>query len=122
MTFYHPKTHVCVVGQGDDLTFAATESEQRKMRSRIDEWNDVKVRGVLGSGKRAREIEMLRRSLWMEERLKYEASDTPGTARRVWDWARNRRRQQCSCQTTGYQESRGREHAGRSGEEEVQAM
>ena len=39
------------------------------MRSRMCEWYDVKVRGILGSGKRdVREIEILGRSLrWTEE-------------------------------------------------------
>ena len=32
-TFYHPRSHVRVVVNGDDFTFAATESELRKLRS-----------------------------------------------------------------------------------------
>ena len=42
---------------GDDFTFAATESELRKMRSRMRELYDVKVRGILGRGKRDVETE-----------------------------------------------------------------
>ena len=47
------------------------------MRSRMCEWYSVKVRGILGSGKRdVREIETLGRSLrWTEEGLECEASD-----------------------------------------------
>ena len=53
------QTRVHVVVHGDDFTFAATESELRKMRPRMCEWYNVKVRGVLGSGKRdVREIEI----------------------------------------------------------------
>ena len=37
---------------GDDFKFAATQSEVRKIRSKMREWCDIKVRGVLGSGKR----------------------------------------------------------------------
>ena len=51
------------------------ESELKKMRSRTCEWY-VKVRGVLGSGKRdVREIEMLGRSFKWTEGLEYEASE-----------------------------------------------
>ena len=70
---YHPQTHVCVVVHGDEFAFAATELELRKMRSRMCEWYDVKVRGILGSANRyVREIEMLG-SLRTQEGL--EASD-----------------------------------------------
>ena len=80
--FCHLKTHVCVVVHGDDFPFAAT-SELGKMRSRLCEWCDVKVRDLLGSGKRdVREIEILGRSLrWTEEGLEYEASDQHRQAR-----------------------------------------
>ena len=76
--FYHPQTHVRVVVHGDDFAFAATESELRKVRSRMCERYDVKVRGVLRRGKRdVREIEILARNLrWTDEGLEYEASDT----------------------------------------------
>ena len=75
--FYHPKTHARVVVHGDDFIFAATDSELRKMRSRMCEWYDVKVRGLLGSGKRDwREIETLGRNLrWIEKWLLYKARD-----------------------------------------------
>ena len=48
-------THVRVVVRGDDFTLTATESELRKMRSRVCEWYDVKARGIIGSGRRARD-------------------------------------------------------------------
>ena len=44
---------------GDDFTFAGTESELRKIEANMHEWYDVKVRGILGSGKRdVHEIEI----------------------------------------------------------------
>ena len=67
--FYNPETHARIVVHGDEFTFAATESELRKMRSRMCEWYGVKLRGILGSGRRdVREIEIRGRSLrWTEE-------------------------------------------------------
>ena len=75
--FYHPKTQVRVVVHGDDFTFAGTESELKRIQAKMHEWYDVKVRGVLGSGKRdVHEIEILGRHLtWTEEGLEYEGSD-----------------------------------------------
>ena len=62
---------------GDDFTFAGTESELKRIQAKMHEWYDVKVRGVLGSGKRdVHEIEILGRNLtWTEEGLEYEGSD-----------------------------------------------
>ena len=75
--FYHPKTQVRVVVHGDDFTFAGTEWELRKIEAMMHEWYDVKVRGILGSGKRdVHEIEILGRNLTStEEGLEYEGSD-----------------------------------------------
>ena len=75
--FYHPKTQVRVVVHGDDFTFAGTESDLKKIQAKICECYDVKVRGVLGSGKRdVHEIEISGRKLtWTEEGLEYEGRD-----------------------------------------------
>ena len=75
--FYHPKTQVRVVVHGDDFTVAGTESELKRIQAKMHEWYDVKVRGVLGSGKRdVHEIEILGRNLtWTEEGLEYEGSN-----------------------------------------------
>ena len=83
---------------GDDFTFAGTESELRKIEANMHEWYDVKVRGILGSGKRdVQEIEILGRNLtWTEEGLEYEGSDKHR-------WSR-----------------RGHGYAGRVGSEEIQ--
>ena len=48
--FCVPKTHVHVVVHGNDFTFAATDLDLGKMRWRMCEWCDDKVRGILGSG------------------------------------------------------------------------
>ena len=67
--FYHPKTQVRVVVHGDDFTFAGTESELKRIQAKMHEWYDVKVRGVLGSGKRdVHEIEILGRNLTRGQR------------------------------------------------------
>ena len=50
--FYHPKTQERVVVHGGDFTFAGTESELKRIQAKMCEWYDVKVRGILGSGKR----------------------------------------------------------------------
>ena len=73
--FHHPKTQVRVVVHGDDFTFAGTESELRNIQVKM--WYDVKVRGILGGGKRdVHEIEILGRNLtWTEEGLEYEGGD-----------------------------------------------
>ena len=54
--FHHPRTHVRVVLHGGDITFAATESELRKTGSKMCEWCDVEVRGILCSGKHRRAL------------------------------------------------------------------
>ena len=122
--FYHPKTHARVVAHGDEFIFAATDSELRKMRSRMCEWYDVKVRGTLGNGKRdVREIEILGRSLrWREEWLEYEAVDKHRQALLVGIEQGIADGQQRSSQTRRTWARRGREHAGRSGVEEVQEL
>ena len=75
--FHHPKTKVRVVVHGDDFTFAGTESELRIIEAKMHEWYDVKVHGILGSGKRdVHEIVIMGRNLtWTEEGLEYEGSD-----------------------------------------------
>ena len=75
--FYHPKTHVRVVVHVTTSRLLGTESELKRIQAKMHEWYDVKVRGVLGSGKRdVHEIEILGRNLtWTEEGLEYEGSD-----------------------------------------------
>ena len=60
---------------GDDFTFAGTEWELRQMQSTLCEWYDIKVRRILGSGRRdVQEIGVLGRTLrWTEQGLQHEA-------------------------------------------------
>ena len=122
----HPQTHVRVVVHCDDFTLAATEWASRKMRSWMCELYGVKVSGILGSGKRdVCEIEMSARSLrWTEEGVEHDASDKQrrtllkkhGIERVVED------RRQLGSKAKGKRARRGRTHAGRSGEGEVQEL
>ena len=69
----HPETQVRAVVHGDDFTFAEKDLELKKIKSKICERYDVKVRGILGSGRRdVQEIEILR---WTEQGLGYESGD-----------------------------------------------
>ena len=57
--FFHPQMQVRVVMHRDDFTFAGTQSELWKIKSEMCEWCSVKVRGILGSGRRdVQEIEI----------------------------------------------------------------
>ena len=121
--FYHPKTQVQVVVHGDDFTYAGTESELNNVQAR-SEWYKVKVRGILGSGKRdVREIDILGRNLtWTEGGLEYEGSDKHrqallgglGFERGVEGG------QQCSYETGGDQSRRRRRNVGRARNKKVQ--
>ena len=122
--FYHPKTQVRVVVHGDDFTFAGTESELKKIEAKMHEWYDVKVRGILGSGKHdVHEIEILGRNLtWTEEGLEYEGSDKHRRAL-LEGLGLNEGvegGQQCSRETRGDWSRRGHGDAGRVGSEEIQ--
>ena len=91
--FNHPKTQVRVVVHGDDFTFASTESELKRIQAKMHEWSEVKVHGVLGSGKRdVHEIEILGSILtWTQEGLEYEVKGG----------------QQCNRETRGDRSRRG---------------
>ena len=69
--FFHPRSHVRVVPHADDLTFAATETELKRMRSKMFEWYGVKWRGILGSGRHdVRERKILEVKLrWTDQGL-----------------------------------------------------
>ena len=76
--FFHLETQVSVVLHGNDFTFAGTDSELEKIKSKMYEWYDVKVRAILGSGRRdIQEIGVACRTFsWTEQGLEYEAGDT----------------------------------------------
>ena len=63
------KSHVRVVAHANDLTFASTKTELKMMRSKTSECYDVKVRGILGNGRRdVREVQTLRGNLrWTDQ-------------------------------------------------------
>ena len=57
--FIFPDKQVRVVVRGDDFTFAGTDLELETIKSKMHEWCDVKVRGILVSGRRdVQEIEI----------------------------------------------------------------
>jgi len=73
--FYNPVTEVRVVVHGDDFTFAGTKKELMRMHKKMEEWYDVKLRGVMGSaGDEVKEITILGRTVrWTTEGIEYEA-------------------------------------------------
>ena len=46
------KSHVRVVAHANNLTFASTKTELKRMRSKMSECYYVKVHGILGNGRR----------------------------------------------------------------------
>ena len=74
---FDTRSHVPVDAGADDLTFAATETELKRIRSKMSEWYGVKVRGTLGTGRRdVREIEILCGNLrWTDQGLEQAASN-----------------------------------------------
>ena len=48
--FYHSTFNVRALVPGNDSTFAATGSDFRRVRPKMFEWYDSKVRGILGGG------------------------------------------------------------------------
>ena len=71
LVLFHTRSHVPGDAGADDLTFAATETELKRIRSKMSEWYGVKVRGTLGTGRRdVREIEIQRGNLrWTDQGL-----------------------------------------------------
>ena len=71
----HAKSHVRVFVHGDGFTFAAKESELRRVRSKMSEWYDIEARASRGK-RNVRETEILGRNVrWTDEGLECEASD-----------------------------------------------
>ena len=63
------KSHVRVGAHANDLTLASTKTELKRMLSKTSECYDVKVRGILGNGRRdVREIQILGGNLrWTDQ-------------------------------------------------------
>ena len=104
------------------FALAGTESELKRIQAKTHERYDVKMRGVLGSGKRdVHEVGVLGRSLTRtEEGLEYEGSDKHRRAGRLGVECRVEGGQQCSRETRGDWSRRGHGYAGRVESEEIQ--
>ena len=59
---------------GDDFTFAGIREELEKVKRMMQEWYDIKMRGIMGSGEdEVKEVEILgRRVRWTAEGIEYE--------------------------------------------------
>ena len=73
--FYNQRTEVRVVVHGDDFTFSGTKVELDRMRRKMEEWYDIKDRGMMGSGEgEIKEVTILGRTVrWTNEGIEYEA-------------------------------------------------
>ena len=75
--FWNKATGVRVVVHGDDFTFAGVRKELDRMKNEMENWYDVKLRGIMGSGEgETREMTILGRTVrWTTEGLEYWADD-----------------------------------------------
>ena len=75
--FYNKVSGLRLVVHGDDFTFSGVERELRQMKKKMEEWYEVKFRGILGSGKDdAKEVAILGRTArWTEDGIEYYADD-----------------------------------------------
>ena len=74
-TFFNPTSGVRCVVHGDDFTFLGCEKGLREVQAQMEEWYDVKVRGVLGQDTGdLKKITILNRTLeWTQEGIVYKA-------------------------------------------------
>ena len=64
MLFYHPELDVSMAVHGDDFTLCGLEADLWKVKKWMDEWFEVKVRGVLGGSDRSQtEVTILGRTV-----------------------------------------------------------
>ena len=73
--FFNAETEVRLVVHGDDFTFAGVRRELEKLSATMQEWYEVKVRGIMGSGEdEKKEMTILGRQLrWTVNGIEYEA-------------------------------------------------
>ena len=66
-----------MVVHGDDFTFSAEENELLKIKNKMEEWYEIKFRGIMGSAlKDIKEIIIFGRMLrWTEDGLEYIADE-----------------------------------------------
>jgi len=78
--FYNEVTNVRVVVHGDDFTFAGIREELEKMKVKLAEWYEIKMRGIMGSAAdEVKAIKILGRTVrWTSEGLS--TRRTTGTA------------------------------------------
>ena len=75
--FHNPQTGVRLVVHGDDVTFSGTRKELERMMRKMEEWYEIKDRGMMGSATdEAKEVVILGRRLrWTVEGQEYEADE-----------------------------------------------
>ena len=73
--FFNKAIGVRVVVHGDDFAFSGVKEELVKLEILIEEWYEIKFRGIMGSGlEDIKEVVILGRLLrWTDEGLEYEA-------------------------------------------------
>ena len=75
--FYNEQTETRVVVHGDDFTFLGYEDELQKIKKKMEEWYEIKLRGVLGDDPwDVKEMTILNRKVtWDGEKIVCRADD-----------------------------------------------
>ena len=75
--FYHQAMDVRVVVHGDDFTFSGVRRELEKVKAKMADWYDIKIRGIMGSGEEeVKVIKILGRTVrWTAEGIEYEGDE-----------------------------------------------
>ena len=75
--FYNEQTETRVVVHGDDFTFLGYEDELQKIKKKMEEWYEIKLRGVLGDDPwDVKEMTILNRKVtWDGEKIVRRADD-----------------------------------------------
>lgn len=75
--FHNEKTQVRVVVHGEDFTFSGTKVELNRMKGKMEEWYDIKNKGMMGSGETdIKEVTISgRRVRWTQDGIEYEADE-----------------------------------------------
>ena len=77
VVFYHPGRDLSLVVHGDDFTFCGVREDLDWIRGLMEEWYEIKFRGILGSGHdEVQEITILGRTIrWTSEGIEYQADE-----------------------------------------------
>ena len=75
VVFYHPVKDISLAVHGDDFTFCGEKQDLIWIATKMEEWFEIKNRGILGNGKdEVKEIVLLGRILrWNDWGIEYEA-------------------------------------------------